>query len=297
MGGEDFDAAAAKLTAIMKRIFPTTRKFRSCDPTIGIKLGDNVVYGFRIALVFAALLACNTFTIAEEAQAKLPKDGWWVRYYVMMKTDQPNDTWTVKRTYSLVGTVIENGQKCRWIEMKSLRSTDGKEETDIIKFLIPEKDLWESDKPLDYLVRAWQKLDGGAVEEVQFDQPSRRRRRRHQRRLRVGSRTWLSFQARKGKRVLKKSGKSSNTSRADWRSLGGGTGRMSRCEESPTSGEKHAFNTAFTVWNHATVLPACAAMRQRIEYRRNDVLLLTTIKELVVEDFGTDAKSALPDNS
>ncbi len=251
---------------------------------------------FRIGILFAAVLACNSLALAEEAQSRLPKDGWWVRYYVMMKTNQPNDTWTVKRTYSLVGSVIENGQKCRWIEMKSMQSIDGREQTDIIKFLIPEKDLLESDKPLDSLVRAWQKLDDGTVEEVQLDQPIDGDGGVISADFAWG-RNMAIFPGPQRKAIAHEERKVVEYQKGRLEIAGGRNGTHVATRNLPTSGEKHAFNTSFTVWNHPSVLPACAAMRQRIEYRRNDVLLLTTVKEIVVEDFGTAAKSALPDNN
>src|SRR5260370_37737295 len=116
---------------------------------------------FRASILLGLIACANSAVRADEAPKMLPKDGWWVRYFVTMNFGQPNDEQTIKRKYSLVGTVTENDQKCRWVEMKSVQSVNGKEQTDIIKFLVPEKELLESEKPLESLIRAWRQLDGG----------------------------------------------------------------------------------------------------------------------------------------
>src|SRR5262245_47669881 len=130
--------------------------------------------GWLLVLSYA-VFGISTFlglpTSADEAPTKLPKDGWWVRYFVTMNGEGINDNVIIKRTYSLVGTTTENGEKCRSVEMKTVQMVNGKEQTDVIKFLVPERELLESEKPLEGLLRAWRRIDDGTVEEQKFNQP------------------------------------------------------------------------------------------------------------------------------
>src|SRR5262249_47690506 len=135
----------------------------------------NRLYEMKIdvrAAFIAILLIVPSVAPADEAPAKLPPDGWWARDFVRLKSEPKNDECTFKGTYALVGTTIENDQKCRWVEMKSVPVIDGNEQpATAIKFLVPEKELLESVKPLDSLVRAWQKDADGAVQALRFRQP------------------------------------------------------------------------------------------------------------------------------
>ena len=118
------------------------------------------------------LAVANQLAKAEDATAKLPNDGWWVRYLVTGKDPGNNDDAPTKCTYSLAGSANENGQLCRWVEVKWDRTFDGKKQVDILKFLVPEKELLHGEKPLDSLVRCWRKIDEGEAKLMTFDQPA-----------------------------------------------------------------------------------------------------------------------------
>ena len=82
---------------------------------------------------------------AEEQPPKLPDDGWWIRYCYTDKQEAngqvrevPEFTQTI--TYSLVGTVREDGEKCRWVELKIQTTLRGEEDVNFLKFLVPEFD-------------------------------------------------------------------------------------------------------------------------------------------------------------
>src|SRR5579872_5962731 len=106
----------------------------------------------RAPLLLGLFLLLNAAQSSADPPATLPADGWWIRYFVTTKYLGSDDAITMKRTYSLVGTASENGQKCRWVEMKSVETVNGKERIDVLKFLVPEKALLENDKPLDNLI-------------------------------------------------------------------------------------------------------------------------------------------------
>jgi hypothetical protein len=248
----------------------------------------------RVGVFFGLILLSSSVLPAVDSTTQLPKDGWWVRYFVTM-TREGNEDVTVKRTYSLVGTTTENGEKCRWVEIKSVQPINGKEQTDVIKFLIPERELLGGEKPLDSLVRAWRQVDDGPVEEQKFNQP-----------LGVAGmvasadfgwgRDLVIFPGPQRKSKLAAGKKVVDFQQGRLEIGEGWVGKHVATRKALTNGEKQEFSTDFTVWNDATVAPACAAMHERIEYRRNDMLIRTITVELVIEDFGIDAKSTLPEN-
>jgi len=248
----------------------------------------------RGAVFFGLILLVYSVSSAEDRSASLPKDGWWVRYFVVIQREGNEDV-TMKRKYSLVGTTTENGERCRWVEIQSVQPIDGQELTDVIKFLIPEKELLENEKPLDSIVRAWRKTNDGPVEEVKFNQP-----------LGVGGSVasadfaWghslLIFPGpqRKSKSVEKKKVVEYQQGRLE---VGAGqVGKHVATRKALTNGEKQEFETEFTAWNDAAIAPACAAMHSRTEFRRNDLLIQAITEEVVLEDIGVDAKSELPEN-
>jgi len=250
----------------------------------------------RVGVFFGLILFASSVLPAVDSTTQLPKDGWWVRYFVTMTREGIEDI-TTKRTYSLVGTTTENGEKCRWVEIKSVQLINGKEQTNTMKFLIPEKELLDGEKPLESLVRAWRQFDDGPVEEQKFNQPlgvagsvvSADFAWGRDLMVFPGPQRKSQLSAEKEKRVIEYQQGRLETGE-------GRTGQHVAARRALTNGEKQEFTTDFTVWNHATVAPACAAMRQRIEYRRNDALIRTITEELVIEDFGMDAKSTLPEN-
>jgi hypothetical protein len=250
----------------------------------------------RAGILLGCILTAGSAAPAEETPAKLPKDGWWVRYFVTMRDDGNNEERTSKRTYSLVGTAAENGERCRWLEMKSVQTVNGKEQTDILKFLVPEKELLEGEKPLDRLVRAWRKIDDGDVEEQKFNQPLGVR----------GSVASADFVW--GREMVIFPGPQRKTTAVDEKTLveyqqgrleltKARVGKHVATRQALTAVQKQTFVLDFTVWNHPTVAPGFAAAKTRFEYLRDDVPRAAGTAEWVIEDFGMDAKSALPENS
>ncbi|MGE5192951.1 MAG: hypothetical protein ACM3U2_10645 [Deltaproteobacteria bacterium] len=249
----------------------------------------------RIGLLFLTALACRSFALAEDAPEKLPADGWWVRYFVTMRREGTNDDEIMKRTYSLVGTSMENGEKCRWVEMKTLYTINGTERTEIDKFLIPETELLESEKPLNSLVRAWQKRDDGPIKELNFNQPLGGRGFGGSADYYFGQ--WMIVfpgPQRKAKVVREKRVVEWQQGRLELGEARAGKRVASR--QAVTVVQKQTIQMDFTVWNHPSASPGFVAARTRMQVLIDDVPNRALAEEWTIEDFGTDAKSALLEN-
>jgi hypothetical protein len=238
---------------------------------------------------------------AEDAPPKLPANGSWVRYNVTARREgSNNDDATFTRMYSLVGTTTEEGQPCRWVEMKTVHKFDGKEKTDILKFLIPEIELLQSEKPLNSLVRTWRKIDDGDAKLMTFDQESGVEGTYYSR---------LSADSGFGRDLFLLPGPQRKSKRVNQRNIveyqrgrleiaEGRSGKHISSRMPRVNGQrKLTIVLEFTVWNHPAVPLGCAAAKDRVEYLIDDVPSEAFESEWVVEDFGTDAKSAIPDKN
>lgn len=79
----------------------------------------------------------------------LPKDGAWARFGVTSDEDGQLGKYAV----SLVGTLVENGELCRWLEVAEWGDSD--DDQNIKKMLIPERELLEGDQFARNSIRAW----------------------------------------------------------------------------------------------------------------------------------------------
>jgi hypothetical protein len=95
---------------------------------------------------------------------KLPKDGEWVSYYFEMKgkARQQEQTMTGTFTIKSVGSVMENGEKCRWIEIEMKGEEGGKKRSHLSKILVREKDFAPGSKNLGRIVRGWKRSSAKA---------------------------------------------------------------------------------------------------------------------------------------
>jgi len=125
-----------------------------------------------VAVVFVLTLAAGPVR-ADGLIYNLPKDGTWVSYQVevRMVTDGKTNTWTNstdKFRLASVGEVVEDGQKCRWIEIAwnamVTKADTAVREKHVIKVLIPEKSLMKGESPLDHLIRAWKTFSPGTAQ-------------------------------------------------------------------------------------------------------------------------------------
>lgn len=249
----------------------------------------------RSALLFGFALLLSPTVQAEDAAAKLPADGWWARYFVSTKIDGNNDERTMKRTYSLVGTATENNETCRWVEMKTVTMVGEKERVDIVKFLVPEKDLLEGDQPLVRLVRCWSKTDDGVVKALSFDPPRGDGVNPQSAEGRFGKDLFV-FPGMRQKAELVDKEKVVEYQQGRLQVAQGRVGkRISKVVGSPRA-QGLTFVLDYTIWTDPAVAPGFAAAKTRYATVVNDVVRRAQDEEWILEDFGVDVKSALPEN-
>ncbi|MBI3462850.1 MAG: hypothetical protein HY000_07285 [Planctomycetes bacterium] len=104
---------------------------------------------------------------------QLPDDGTWVRFDTEGKAFGPDGGVKVTITGSVmvssVGQTDVYGEKCRWIEIGSTAKRGEQEFTEVYKLLIPEKRLKQGENPLDHVLKAWQKhsmINHGAPQQL-----------------------------------------------------------------------------------------------------------------------------------
>ncbi|MGE5193891.1 MAG: hypothetical protein ACM3U2_15455 [Deltaproteobacteria bacterium] len=86
---------------------------------------------------------------------QLPEDGGQVRYDMEIAIAGQEQSVKGSMTVSSVGQVMENGEKCRWIELKMITQDAGQDRVAISKALIPEKHLGKGKSAAENMIRAW----------------------------------------------------------------------------------------------------------------------------------------------
>jgi hypothetical protein len=250
---------------------------------VSIRIGTSF---FMLAWVFSLNIG------AEEKTDKLPNDGWWIRYSWIEKQEVNGkiQEYSEKATYSLVGTTIEGGEKCRWVEDYSVASLRDRQTVVCKKFLVSEKDLLDNEQPLKGLKRAWVKRDDQDVRAMKLghgitsDSPS----------LRIFPGVWQNAERLKKERTV------------DYQK-----GRLT-ISEARTQEVKTPINTRLpslkkrvdstlivksTVWFDPVTSPVFAAASFDVKTYNDNVLESSQDIEMVVEDIGNDAQSKLPENN
>ena len=137
--------------------------------------------------ILSAALVCNP-TWADGLIYQLPADGTWVRYDIQIEGTGRSEGRAPRElkvkgsfTVSLVGQAMDDGVKCRWVEIKSEVSEVGKPKDlnlVLLKLLIPEENLKRGKDPLDDVRRIYysRKISGGEVTPVEkIEEPWRKR--------------------------------------------------------------------------------------------------------------------------
>lgn len=119
----------------------------------------------QIVLTLVVITLATHAALADGLIRKLPEDGTWATFksegYKQKRNKQkePSTGWL---RISSVGSVTEEGQPCRWLEIDSTYSNGGRPERRAIdKLLLPEKYLAAGEAPGDHVLRGW----------IRFDQP------------------------------------------------------------------------------------------------------------------------------
>ena len=242
---------------------------------------------FRIFLACGLAFASCLSGLAEEPAAKLPEDGWWIRYFVTIKQEGNGQVqeYTNLITYSLVGTVIEEDEKNRWVEIKEITRYGPKEKSFLYKFLIPEKDLLESEQPLDKVKRAWLKANELAPSPVEKG------------RIRAAILPIFPGMWRNAERV-------DNKQTFDYQK-----GRLT-INQAMTKTDSQTVNKYLTkrhinkvithhhiAWFDQASSPVLTALKTRTKISDGGEVVSTEDDDMVIEDTGTDAKSELPEQN
>lgn len=129
---------------------------------------QRLISSLAIAIAFAASQAH-----ADGLIHKLPADGTWARYELQWHGPAPNGGVAVLRkgtlTVSSVGQAAVDGDQCRWIEIRHASERNGREAGGVQKLLLPEKYLLSGMNPLGHVVKAWSRhsaVNGGAPVEI-----------------------------------------------------------------------------------------------------------------------------------
>jgi len=217
---------------------------------------------------------------------KLPQDGSWITYH-MTQTSVRNGVAGTEGTGTLtirsVGAVLEEGKACRWLEFE-YRFVDGEgngNSVEYVKVLIPVENLKRGQEPLDHVVRAWQKFDAKPAMRVEEKMPVfaddlilagplKDRNKAIQPRF-------VDYQ--NGRLELK----NVVTGKTDWSG-----------KPSPTA-KKLQTTTRHQLWPHEDVPFGVAFAKQELRMYRDGKHFRSVFRELTLSDFGTGAKSALPD--
>ncbi len=215
---------------------------------------------------------------------RLPKDGTWVTYHVNWQLYGPEaedsegtGTWTMQS----VGTEMVDGKKCRWIEITEqldARAGEPKQER-TVKFLIPETALQSEKDPRKHTIRYWWKMGNNDAKKHDGQQMS------GQTLMFLHGRAESSKEIKLDKTVLYQRGEFKF--------------EKARLEKEvyrwQHNGKQRAMTFQNTLWLNEKVPFGTAASKIETKFSQEDEYLWTWTRKLSLNDFGTGAKSVLPD--
>ena len=246
-----------------------------------------------VAITCGLVVLQCVFGLAEEREVRLHEDGWWVRYASITKQEFNGQVqeYTCKSTYSLVGTVTEDGETCRWIELNTVCKFGEKEHAVISKYLVPEKDLLEHEKPIDKLKRGWVKVNKMDVHAVKAGQEIRPGNWK----LSIFPGMWRNAERVKKERVVDYQQGRLTIAEAKTLKLTIPVSTVNRPFTQKTEDRKNVVE--YTAWFDQMIAPVYVAAKIQTKRYANDKLLDTAEHNIVIEDYGTGAMSKLPDNN
>ena len=118
-----------------------------------------------LAVCFA--IAWGTAVRGDGIVYQLPENGGQARFDMEIDVTAAGQQMTLKGSLAIaaLGETTVDGEKCRWIEMKSIMPIDGVERIAISKILVPEAHLAKGKSPGEKMIRGWFKEgDAAAVE-------------------------------------------------------------------------------------------------------------------------------------
>lgn len=239
-------------------------------------------------LLLLAVAVASQSAFAGGFVQKLPKDGTWVEYNMEAKGDAGGTAIEMSGTMKLksVGTVTENGEKYRWIEIESTMEVMGMKQHSVMKALVREKDFKAGAKGPVKVLRGWQQNQRG-------DMKMEAKKLTEEELSPDGQMSFLFGPKLKGEKKIK-SKKTIEYQKGKLQIESASTGTM-EIQASPKAPDfKQKGN--LTIWKHKSVPTGTAAMEMAMETWRKDKLLSKMKMTISVQDYGKGAKSALPDN-
>lgn len=240
-----------------------------------------------LLLLAVAIPASTTFAAGGFLQ-KLPKDGTWVKYNLEAKVGQaPMAEMTGTITFRSVGKVVENGEAFRWIEMEFEGEQNGKQKHQVMKVLVREKDLRPgAETPLKVL-RGWNQflVEGAKQPPKEFSELERSANGPVAFYFRVPLKDAKSIK--RARQIFYQKG------RFDLATAHAGAGDITLMNDNAPADVKYAAR--YTVWSHKSVPTGTAAMEIELKMSRKDKVIVKMTMKFDLQDYGTGAKSALPD--
>ncbi len=183
---------------------------------------------------------------------------------------------------SIVGTVVEDGETYRWLERKE-SVPDGEKGTkkEIIKVLVPEKDLWESDVPFEHFRRGWVLRVNGQLGEVTMKQ-------RVLLHLNFAPLLLWTPGMLKGSEQVADQSKDIEYQAGRLKSAQARTGKLALPDNNYDISK-------YTAWQHPDLPVGCAEVRITREFKGKKLNERLTVWRL--QETGMDAKSSLPDQN
>jgi hypothetical protein len=231
---------------------------------------------------FAAVsdLACAD----DDPAGQLPKSGFWVRYGFELTGTNIVEPIAGHITLRFLDQVTEDGVRCRWVEQKEVITEGADQGEYLIKSLIPESALLTKEFPGDHAVRSWYRIPGHELKIT--TQPAGSFRNLFY--ALPGPRGTLVADEKDRRDVEHRHGKLKGA--VAYR----GTARDTILGGVVRKGEQHK---KLTYWLHPE-LPSCIADGhvESSEFH-NDEFVARYVHTFQLQDFGMNARSALPDNN
>ncbi|MBI3862985.1 MAG: hypothetical protein HY290_13925 [Planctomycetia bacterium] len=256
------------------------RQIASFRCAMAVKTNGAVVRTVAVVMALVPLVA-----VSEDRPRELPKDGAWARYFAESEMLAPEKRKFGSTTVllSFVGTVDDGGEKCRWIERKETVGVGDDSKSEIIKVLVPEKDLWESDVPFEHFRRGWVLRVNGQISEVQKSQ---------QVVLHLNFAPLLLWTP----GMLKDSKLDPDQVMDVAFQKGLLKGAQSRTGKLALPINDYDFSK-YAAWQHPDLPIGCAEVHMTREFFRNGKKSRESLTVFRIQETGADAKSSLPDQN
>jgi hypothetical protein len=225
----------------------------------------------------------------EDRQRELPGDGAWAQYQWDWHRLDNGQKMSATVTLSMVGVVVEKEEPCRWVELKYVIPEGDEKGTLIEKLLIREKDLFKSANPMEHVLRTWVRFN---------DEPVRRKESHENNDMAIGPMLlWTPG-------VLKSASRTGPTKDIEYQrgrleAAHSWTGKMILPESDQSGNVVLRRSRKFTLRVHDEQSIGFAEAEVQDDVYNADMTALRSqqVGIYLLQDMGTDAKSALPDSN